>query len=170
MPYCQLFYHLVWSTKHREPRLTPDVEPIIYNLLRTKAMGLEGMVFAMNGIADHVHMVVAIPAKVAVATFVGQIKGVASAKFNQSHPSAIPFYWQEEYGAFSFDGKRLPNVIAYVENQKQHHAQNSTIPILERTEGEEMRLVKEPTVGYLVEDKNWRLEMMTLSKEQESLL
>lgn len=167
MPYCQLFYHLVWSTKNREPRLTPAIEPVIYNLLRTKAIGLEGIVFAINGIIDHVHMVVAIPAKIAVATFVGQIKGVASAKFNQSQPSATPFYWQEEYGAFSFDGKRLPNVIAYVEHQKQHHAQNSTIPILERTTGEEVRLVKEPTIGYLVEEANWRQEMLALSQELE---
>lgn len=162
MPYCQLFYHLVWSTKNREPRISAAVEPVIYNLLRAKAIGLEGIVFAINGIADHVHMVVAIPAKIAVATFIGQIKGVASAKFNQSHPSDTPFYWQEEYGAFSFDGKRLPNLIAYVENQKQHHAQNGTIPILERTEGDGVRLVKEPTAGYAVEDVTWRQEMLLL--------
>lgn len=162
MPYYQLFYHLVWSTKNREPRLTETVEPVLYNLLRTKAIGLEGIVFALNGSVDHVHMVVAIPPKIAVATFVRQIKGVASAKFNQTHPSDTPFYWQEEYGAFSFDGKRLPNVIAYVENQKQHHTQNSTIPILERTAGEVVHRVNESTVGYLVEDGNWRQEMLML--------
>jgi len=165
MPYCQLFYHLVWSTKHREPRITPEVEPEIYNLLRTKAIGLEGIVFALNGVEDHVHMVAAIPSKIAVATFIGQIKEVTSAKFNQSHSSATPFYWQDEYGAFSIDGKRLPNVIAYVDNQKQHHAQNSTIPILERTEGEAVRIVKESAVSYLVEDGNWRREMLMLSEE-----
>ena len=38
MPYWQLFYHLVWSTKHREPLLTPDVEPIVYGYLRSKAV------------------------------------------------------------------------------------------------------------------------------------
>lgn len=156
MPYCQLFYHLVWSTKNREPRITAEVEPVIYNLLRTKAIGLEGTVFAINGMAEHVHMAVAILPKIAVATFAGQIKGVASAKFNQNYPSANPFYWQEEYGAFSFDSKRLPNVITYIENQKQHQAQDSTIPILERTEGEGVRLVKESTVGYVVEDVMWR--------------
>lgn len=165
MPYCQLFYHLVWSTKYREPRITPDIEPNIYNLLRTKAIGLEGIAFVLNGVEDHVHMVAAIPSKIAVATFIGQIKGVTSTKFNQSYPSDTSFYWQDEYGAFSFDGKRLPNVIAYVEKQKQHHAQTSTIPILERTEGDVVRLVKESAVGYLVEDENWQQEMLMLSEE-----
>jgi REP element-mobilizing transposase RayT len=169
MPYCQLFYHVVWATKHREPRITSEIEPIIYNLLRTKAIGLGGTVFALNGGVEHVHLVTTIPPRIAVATFVGQVKGVASAKLNQSQPSATPFYWQEEYGAFSFDGKRLPNVIAYVENQKQHHAQHSTIPILERTEGEDVRLVKEPTIGYLVEEEKWRQEMLALSKELDRL-
>lgn len=168
MPYCQLFYHLVWSTKHREPCITSDVEPVIYNLLRTKAIGLGGTVFALNGGVEHVHLVTTIPPRIAVATFVGQVKGVASAKLNQSRPGEIPFYWQEEYGAFSFDGKRLPNVIAYVENQKQHHALNNTIPILERTEGEAVRLIKEATVTYFVEEAKWREEMLLLDNATNS--
>jgi REP element-mobilizing transposase RayT len=48
MPYWQLFYHIVWSTKDREPLLTPDVEPIIHGFLRSKAIGLEAVVFALN--------------------------------------------------------------------------------------------------------------------------
>jgi len=108
MPYCQLFYHLVWSTKHREPRITPEVEPIIYNLLRTKAIGLGGTVFALNGSIEHVHLVTTIPSRIAVATFVGQVKGVASAKLNKSRPGAPPFYWQEEYGALPLMANACP--------------------------------------------------------------
>ncbi|MBK6711790.1 MAG: transposase [Chloroflexi bacterium] len=85
-----------------------------------------------GGIADHVHIALSIPAKIAVATFIGQIKGVTSARFNQEHPRFTPLYWQDGYGAFSVDGKRLPHIIAYIEGQKQHHAQNDIIPVLER--------------------------------------
>lgn len=90
------------------------------------------------------------------------------AKLNKSRPDDPPFYWQEEYGAFTFDGKRLPNVIAYVENQKQHHAQDSTIPILERTEGEAVRLIKEATVTYFMEAPKWREEMLLLDEAASS--
>src|SRR5262245_49816187 len=134
MPYWQLFYHLIWATKHREPLMTPAVASEIYGFLRSKAIGLGATVFAVNGVADHVHLIVAIPPKIAVATLVGQIKGVASAKANKAGLTRTPFYWQEEYGAFSFDGKRLPNFIAYVERQQQHHADHTTIRVLERTE------------------------------------
>lgn len=162
MPYWQLFYHLVWATKGRDPLLTPDVEPVIHNYLLTKGIGLGATIFALNGTLDHVHLVAAIPPRLAVATFVGQIKAVASTKYNKSRLSAAPFFWQEEYGAFSFDGKRLPNYIAYVERQKDHHRQNTIIPILERLDGEEVRMISEGNAPYLVETEEWRRELLGL--------
>ena len=161
MPYWQLFYHIVWSTKNREPLLTPDVEPVIHGFLRSKASGLEAVVFALNGTVDHVHMVAAIPPKIAVAKFIGQIKAVASTKFNKSGRVEV-FFWQEEYGVFSFDGKRLPNYIAYVERQKEHHAQHTTIPILERTEGETVGLLCESVTPYALNNDEWRCEFENL--------
>jgi len=78
MPYWQLFYHLVWSTKNRQPLLTPLVEKHVYGYLTSKAVGLKGAVYAIGGTADHVHIVVAIPPAISVSRFVGQVKGVAS--------------------------------------------------------------------------------------------
>ncbi len=158
MPFCQLFYHLVWGTKNRHPLLTPKVEPVIHDFLRTKATGLGATVFAVNGVEDHVHVVASIPAKIAVAKFIGQIKGVASTKFNKSGLGEQPFFWQEEYGAFSFDAKRLPNYVAYVKRQKEHHAQGTTIPILERTTDGMPKLIREKAVFYEIEDDEWRRE------------
>jgi putative transposase len=160
MPYWQLFYHIVWATKNREPLLTPEAEPIIYGYLRNKALGLEANVYALNGYLDHVHIVTSIPPKIAVSKFVGQIKAVASVKYNQSRSGAAPFYWQEEFGAFSFDRKRLPNVVAYVENQKIHHANNNLIPILERDIMDDV--LREPPALYNVTDKSWWREMLEM--------
>ncbi len=159
MPYCQLFYHLVWSTKNRLPLLSAQVEPVIHGFLRTKAIGLEATVFALNGTVDHVHVVVSIPPKIAVARFVGQIKAVASTRFNQSAPDGPPFFWQEEYGAFSFDAKRLPNYVAYVNNQKEHHAQNTFIPVLERTVDDFPKLIGDAAGFYAIESDSWRREL-----------
>ena len=72
MPYWQLFYHLVWTTKDREPLLSRDVEPVIYGFLRSKAVGLGATLFALDGAADHVHVVAAIPPGMAVAKFSGR--------------------------------------------------------------------------------------------------
>ena len=148
MPYWQLFYHIVWTTKNRLPLLTPEVEPVIYGFLRSKAIGLGATLFALNGVADHVHMVAAIPPRIAVAKFIGQVKAVASTKFNKSGLSGDSFFWQEEYGVFSFDGKRLPNFIAYVERQKEHHAQKTAIPVLERSDDMTVKFARESESTY----------------------
>ena len=164
MPYWQLFYHLVWSTKNRQPLLTPLVEKHIYGYLTGKAVGLKGVVYTIGGTVDHVHMVVAIPPAISVSKFVGQVKGVASTRFNKSGVSDVRFEWQDEYGAFSFDAKRLPNYIAYVERQKEHHAAGTTIPVLERMTSENVgpRLVREDTPLYVMEMDVWRAELMKL--------
>jgi REP element-mobilizing transposase RayT len=165
MPYWQLFYHLVWSTKNRQPLLTPLVEKQVYGYLTSKAAGLKGVVYAIGGTVNHVHVVVAIPPAVSVSKFVGQVKGVASTKLNRSGLSDVRFEWQAAYGAFSFDAKRLPNYIAYVERQKEHHGEGTTIPILERMASESVgpRLVREAAISfYASEADNWRAEMVGL--------
>ena len=155
MPYTQLYYHILWATKNREPVLTPDVEPQIHGFIRAKAIGLGAIVFALNGWTEHVHLVASIPAKLAVATFIGQVKAVATTKFNKSgHPGA-PIFWQSEYAVFSLDKKRLPNHIAYVENQKRHHQDGDLISILERAEATPFPHIRENGVGY---GKNIHLE------------
>ena len=148
MPYWQLFYHIVWSTRDREPRITPDVEPIIYDFLRAKAFGLGGIVYALNGMADHVHMVASVPPKIALSTFIGQVKGVTTAKYNKLVAPDHPIYWQQEYGVFSFDRKRLPAVVAYVDRQKQHHAAHDVIPVLECDSEEPSTPIAELPVYY----------------------
>jgi putative transposase len=164
MPYWQLFYHLVWATKNREPLLTARVEPVLYGFLRSKAIGLGATVFALNGTEDHVHLVAAIPPKVSVAKFVGQVKAVASTKFNKMHPDT-PFFWQTEYGAFSFDGKRLPNYIGYVHDQKKHHAQGKNLyAVLERTSDGAPQLMREPGAAYVVPDVGWEREMEEMDR------
>jgi putative transposase len=132
MPYWQLFYHIVWATKNREPLLSPELEPIVHSFLRSKALGLGATVFALNGMADHIHLIVTIPPQFAVARFIGQVKGATSARINKGTFLSQPFAWQEEYSIFSFDKKRLSNHVAYVEHQKEHHTQGTTISSLEQ--------------------------------------
>jgi REP element-mobilizing transposase RayT len=164
MPYWQLFYHIVWATKDREPILSPDIELIIFDYLRAKAIGLDAVVFALDGWRDHVHMVAAIPPSIAVAKFIGQVKAVATTKFNKSgHPNA-PIYWQSEYAVFSFGKRRLPNYVDYVERQKEHHTKKSLIPILERTKGEGVKLIRETSEVYMINQSEWRRELEMLEK------
>jgi putative transposase len=61
MPYCSLFYHIVWSTKNRLPLIEAAWENDLYGYMRGKAIALECKVHAINGMADHTHVVISIP-------------------------------------------------------------------------------------------------------------
>lgn len=136
MPLWQLYYHAVWATQYRESRISSEVEPFVYDLLKTKACALDAKVLALNGMPDHVHLVFSIHPKLAPAAFLGTVKGYSSNRLNQSGLLDRPFFWQDEYAIFSTDAKRLPHHVAYVENQKTHHARGTMIPVLERTSEE----------------------------------
>ncbi len=120
MPYWRTFYHIVWTTKHRAPLITPEIEAVIFPSIAPQAREEGAVVYALNGVADHVHLVAAIPPRIAVAPFVGELKGRSS--FIVGNKLNVVFAWQTGYGVHTFGEKHLPWVIGYVENQKAHHA------------------------------------------------
>ena len=155
MPYWQLFYHVVWATRNRSQFIIPDIEPIIYDSIRTKAIGLGGTVYALDGIADHVHLITSIPPTIAISTFTGMVKAVATAKFNKSGHPLAPIYWQESFGVFSFDRKRLPYFIEYVENQKIHHETGNKLSLLERIGDQEVKGIHDEPASYQLDALDW---------------
>ena len=165
MAYYQLYYHLVWQVTNSEPFLTATAEPAILDYLRWRAVGLGAAVFALEGTADHVHLVATIPPRIAVAAFVDQVRRSAVTRFNRRTPET-PLRWADDFGALTFDGKRLPYVIAYVEQQKAHHAAGTTIPVLERVDDRPLDrgTLRELPVAYTAETgmAAWWKEMMSL--------
>jgi putative transposase len=153
--YCDVYYHLIWATKNREPMIEPRREPQLHGYLRAKACELGATVFAVNGMPDHVHMVASVPPKVALANFISQVKGFSA---HEIRGHECQFRWQSEYGLFSFDRKRLPRYVSYVENQKRHHAAGTTRGVLERTSDSGLE-VREQAIPYGYGADEWRREL-----------
>jgi len=78
------------------------------------------------------HLGVSIPPKIAPAKFIGDVKRNSSHYVNHVIKPDFEFYWQDEYGALSFGEKNLSAVVRYIHNQKQHHADGTLIPAMER--------------------------------------
>ena len=124
MPRWRPFYHLVWSTDGRRPLIAPSIEAAAHRELRAIADRCDILVHAIGGIEDHSHLVISIPPKLSVADAVQRLKGSSSHALRAEFGDAIK--WQSEYSVDSFSERHLPTVIAYVENQRQHH-QNKTL-------------------------------------------
>lgn len=132
MPYWKLYYHFVWGTKNRLPLINSSFEEELYKVITAKVKKLEGYLHAVGGMNDHIHIAVSIPPKTAPATFIGEVKGNSSHFVNHVIKPDFEFYWQTEYGVLSFGEKNLSSVVAYIHNQKEHHAKGSLIEAMER--------------------------------------
>ncbi len=137
MPYWRLFYHFVWGTKNGEPLIEIKWENSLHNVIVAKATKLGALVHAAGGTDNHVHLVVSVPPKIALSTFIGQVKGNSSHFVNHELNIDVYFSWQAEYGVVSFGGKRLDMVVQYVKNQRKHHADGTVIAMMEQVISEE---------------------------------
>ncbi len=116
----QLYLHLVWSTKFREPLLTPAVREVAYRTFRAECRALNVVLIAVGGVEDHVHLLVRIPTTVSVAKLVNQLKGVSSRMITLR--TDAPFRWQGGYGVFSVRKSGVDQVVRYILDQERHHA------------------------------------------------
>ena len=86
------------------------------------ARGLGGKTLIVNGVADHVHLLVQLPATISVAEFVRDIKANSSKWMHEQ--MGIPrskFSWQTGYGCFSESKSNLSNAQKYIAKQEEHH-------------------------------------------------
>jgi REP element-mobilizing transposase RayT len=71
--------------------------------------------------ADHVHVVLRIPATVAIAEIVQKMKANSAKWIHEKRILSRAFAWQRGYSAFSVSESNLERVYQYVANQEAHH-------------------------------------------------
>ena len=134
MSFWRNYYHLIWTTKNREPLIRPEFEGQLYSYLIKKAAELGCYTYAIGGIIEHVHAVLAIPPKHAVAYVVKTLKGGSSHYVNHVIRPANRFDWQRGYGCLTLGETQRTRAVLYVQQQKQHHAESTANAWLERAD------------------------------------
>ena len=112
--------------------IQPSIDERLRAYIVSKSVEQAVYVYAIGTCPDHIHLVVAIPPKLSVAQVVKRIKGASSHFVNHVLRPPDHFGWQRGYGSMSMGETQRPVAVAYVENQKQHHAQQSVNSWLER--------------------------------------
>lgn len=129
----QLLYHIVFSTKYRQPSLRDDkFRRSTWAYMSGIVKNLNGHALKIGGFHDHAHLLIRIPAKLAVADFVGRVKANTSKHINELRGSEEKFRWQDGYGAFTVSPSNKDQVARYIENQVEHHqSQNFKVEYLQ---------------------------------------
>ena len=138
--YTNLLYHVVFSTKERRPFISADVKPRLHGYLGGIAKDIDCIPLKIGGVADHVHLLLKIPPKLAVSEVLRLLKCNSSGWVHTEFPQLKMFAWQEGYGAFTVSASKKPDAESYIASQEEHHRQRSFqdefLSLLERHEVE----------------------------------
>ena len=118
--YLSLYYHVVFSTREREPWNTATWRAGLHRYLAGVVVGLGGECEIAGGTEDHVHVLVRLNANHRLADFMREMKK-ASSNWMRNDAGVAGFAWQEGYAAFTVSVSAVDEVRQYIENQEEHH-------------------------------------------------
>lgn len=120
--YSQNYVHVVFSTKDRRKTIAKEWQPRLWAYLAGICKNYEMTALAIGGTDNHVHVLLRLPPKLALARAVLVLKANSSKWMGEQ---GIKFSWQEGYGSFSVSSSNLDQVHRYIENQEAHHRKAS---------------------------------------------
>ena len=115
-------YHVVFATKQRTQTISLTAQPRLWNYLAGIARNHGMRTLAVGGTENHVHMLVELPADLAIGDAVRTLKANSS-RMMKEHSRL--FTWQEGYGAFSVSPSNVEAVKRYIANQEEHHSRKT---------------------------------------------
>ena len=121
----QLYTHLVFSTKHRQPFLDEDIQTRVHAYLATIIRNLDSRYVVVGGVADHVHILFDMGKMHAPVEFVENVKRESSKFIKTLGAKYQNFYWQRGYGMFSVSPTHKNDVETYIRKQEEHHRQKT---------------------------------------------
>ncbi len=116
-----ILIHLVFSTKNREPFITPAIEPELQPYIASILRALKSPSLAVDGTDDHVHILFSLGRTITVADVVEEFKTGSSKWIKTKGSEFNNFHWQKGYGAFSIGQSNVPELKPYIRSQKEHH-------------------------------------------------
>ena len=119
--YSQILLHIVFSTKHREPWITPDIVERLYPYMGGIVLAGKGVLYDVGGVEDHVHMYLRWRPDESVSDLMRTVKARSSKWIHDTFPSLGAFGWQEGYSVFSVSKSQEVAVKKYIAGQAEHH-------------------------------------------------
>jgi putative transposase len=123
--FTDLLVHAIFSTKDRRASLGDDIQAELFAYLGGIIRKIGGKALLVNGVSDHVHLLIRIPADMSVAECLRKVKANSSKWLRGKWPGQSDFAWQTGYAAFSVSLSNRDHVYRYIRNQQLHHAKVS---------------------------------------------
>ena len=119
--YSQILLHIVFSTKHRERWIKPEIAERLYPYVGGIVRAEKGVLYDIGGIEDHVHMYLRWRTDESVSNLMRTVKARSSKWVHDTFSTLRPFAWQEGYSVFSVSKSQEEAVKKYIAVQAAHH-------------------------------------------------
>ena len=128
-------YHIVFAPKYRRQVIYKEIKRDIGTILR-KLCEVKGVeIIEAELCPDHVHMLVSIPPSMAVASFVGYLKGKSSLMIFDRHANLKYKYGNRHFWARGYYvdtvGKNEKKIAEYIRQQLQEDIMSDQISLKE---------------------------------------
>jgi putative transposase len=119
--YHKIYYHVIFGTKNRTHSLIPEKQPDLFKYVWGILKKHDCFLYRVNGIEDHVHIVLDLNPVHSLAKIIKDVKVASSMWVKKS--GFFPQFdgWAEGYAAVTFSEKEKEIIVNYVKNQKEHH-------------------------------------------------
>jgi putative transposase len=116
-----ILVHLVFSTKHREPFITKEIEGRVHGYLVEVFHAQKSPSLIVGGVEDQIHVLFSLSRVITVADLVEEVKKNSSKWIKTLGPQFSGFQWQAGYGAFSISQSGVGTAKRYIAGQRERH-------------------------------------------------
>lgn len=126
--YTQIHIQCVFAPKFRQGLIDKDWKEELHKYITGIVQKNNHKMVAINSMPDHLHMFFGFRTHQSLADLMRMVKGDSSEWINKRGFTPGHFNWQDGYGAFSCEKKRVSEIASYIENQELHHQKIQFIP------------------------------------------
>lgn len=119
--YSQLYIHIIFAVKGRQSLISEKWKEELYKYITGIITNKGQKLIAINGMPDHIHILIGLKPDKAISDLVRDIKSNSSKFINDGKWVNGRFEWQTGFGAFSYSHSQLTNVINYIQRQEDNH-------------------------------------------------
>ena len=123
--FTQLYIQLVFAVRGRQNLILQSWEDDLYKYITGIIQQKGQKLLAINGMPDHIHILIGMKPTCCLSDLVREVKKSSNKFIKENKFVTGKFEWQEGFGAFSYSHSAFSNVIRYIDNQKQHHRNNT---------------------------------------------
>ena len=123
--YTQIHIQAVFAVQNRHCLIQKEWEDELYKFITAIIQNYDHKLLQINGMPDHLHVFFGLRPTQSISNLMQKVKGDSSKWINEKGVLRHRFSWQEGYGAFSYAKSQVPSVIRYIQNQEQHHKEET---------------------------------------------